>query len=185
MARPTHFIPQSIGYVIDALRKAKNRNERLQILKDHDNIALRCILRMQFDDELIFELPKDEVEFKPGNFPLDLGDTSLKQQYKKFYLFLKDKHPRLKQDKREKIFIRLLESLDDREAKILLDVKDKKLKCGVTKKLVDEAFPGLLPEKEEKVVEKKEKKKKEKVEEVPEAETVVVADVAEELELEE
>jgi hypothetical protein len=39
---------------------------------------------------------------------------------------LKDKHPRLKQDKREKIFIRLLESLDDREAKILLDVKDKK-----------------------------------------------------------
>jgi hypothetical protein len=39
----------------------------------------------------------------------------------------------------------VLESIHPKEAKVLIAVKDKKLPYkGLTKKLVEEAFPGLL-----------------------------------------
>lgn len=50
----------------------------------------------------------------------------------------------MKQTKRESLFINLLESLDPKEAKILIDAKDKKLDLGLTKKVIDEVFPGLI-----------------------------------------
>jgi hypothetical protein len=47
--------------------------------------------------------------------------------------------------RRETLFIELLENINPLEAKILLAVKDKKLPFkGLTAKLVEEAFPGLL-----------------------------------------
>ena len=44
------------------------------------------------------------------------------------------------------MFIELLESVHDQEAQLLLQIKDKKIKCrGLTYKLVKETFPELIP----------------------------------------
>ena len=47
--------------------------------------------------------------------------------------------------KRESMWIDLLESLSEGEADLLAKAKDRRLKYkGITRKLVEEAFPGLL-----------------------------------------
>jgi hypothetical protein len=47
---------------------------------------------------------------------------------------------------RETIFTEILEGIHPSEVELLLQVKDKKLKCrGLTFNLVKETFPNLLP----------------------------------------
>ena len=54
-------------------------------------------------------------------------------------------NPNLKPARREYLFIELLESLHPSEADLLLQVKDKKIKCrGLTYNLVKETFPNLI-----------------------------------------
>ena len=72
-------------------------------------------------------------------------DSGLYNEERRLYLFIKGGHPNLKSVRREEIFIQVLESVHPREAKVLLAVKEKNLPYkGLTKKLVDEAFPGLI-----------------------------------------
>jgi hypothetical protein len=134
----------SIGEVVGKLKSAKTKTERLQILKDNDCSALRGILRMNFDRSLILALPEGEPPFKKAVVPDGLAQTTLKASAKGWYVFIKDLAPNLKQSKREAMFIQLLESLDKTEADILLKAKDRKLDLGLTKKAIDEVFPGLI-----------------------------------------
>jgi hypothetical protein len=47
--------------------------------------------------------------------------------------------------RREGLFLNLLESLNPEEAELLIAAKDKKMKYkGITKKLVNDAFPNLI-----------------------------------------
>jgi hypothetical protein len=47
--------------------------------------------------------------------------------------------------KREKMFIDMLEAVHPEDAKLLIKMKDKQnLGKGITKKLVQEAYPGLI-----------------------------------------
>lgn len=147
LATPVHNIPLTVGEVFKKLESAQTKNERADILKAHDSLALRSLLRLNFDPNIEFELPEGVPErYKPNNRPLGMGETSLKAIVKKFYIFTKQGAPKLRQSKREIIFLQTLEQLDAFEAKLLLDAKDKKLEFGLTKKLVDEVFPGILPE---------------------------------------
>ena len=64
---------------------------------------------------------------------------------RKLYLFVEGGNPNLKQVRREYLFVELLESIDPSEAELLLQVKDKKIKCrGLTYNLVKETFPELI-----------------------------------------
>jgi hypothetical protein len=76
--------------------------------------------------------------------PQGFGETTLKVSAKGWYVFNKENAPNLRQSKRESMFISLLEALDPVEAEILLAAKDKKLDLGLTKKALDEVFPGLI-----------------------------------------
>lgn len=135
---------QTVGETITALRKARTKEDKIKILKKNDTVALQCLLRMNYDPQLKFALPEGTPPFKKCPDPIGLAPTELRQQYKKFYVFLEGKHPTITQPKREAKFIQLLESLAAEEADILLSVKEKNLKCGLTKKIIEEVYPGLI-----------------------------------------
>lgn len=134
----------SVAEVIRLLKSAKTKNERVEILKKNDTPALRGILRMNYDVDLKLALPDGIPPYKPLNVPQGFGETTLKTSARGWYVFIKEKSPNLKQSKRESIFISLLESLDPVEAEILVSAKDRKLDLGLTKKAIDEVFPGLI-----------------------------------------
>lgn len=130
--------------VIEVASKAKTREEKIQVLKQNESWALKDILRGAYDDSIQWNLP-------PGKPPYEACDESnhpsnLHQHNKKFIFFAKggkgDKMPAVK---RESIFIKMCEAVHPVEADMLCLMKDKKqLAKGITKKIVKEAFPGLI-----------------------------------------
>ena len=67
-------------------------------------------------------------------------------QNKKFRFFVKgrqgDTMPKVK---REKIFLDMVETIHPKDAELVCAMINKKLKVkGITKKLVQEAYPGLI-----------------------------------------
>jgi Family of unknown function (DUF6433) len=134
----------TIAEIVGKLKRAKTKNERVQILKDNDCAALRGIIRMNFDESLALSLPKGRPPFKSTTVPDGFAKTTLKASAKGWYVFVKELSPNVKQSNREAMFIQLLESLDKSEAEILLSAKDGELDLGLTKKAINEVFPGLI-----------------------------------------
>jgi hypothetical protein len=61
-------------------------------------------------------------------------------------MYLLGNKPELTRIKRESLFIGLLESIDRRDAELLIRVKDQKLPRTISTKVVNKAFPGLINE---------------------------------------
>ena len=74
-------------------------------------------------------------------------EKRLVQESRKFYLFVEgitQTQRNITAVKREQIFITLLESIDPKDAKVVLAMKNRKLPYkGLTRKLVAEAFPTI------------------------------------------
>ena len=132
----------SLVTILEDVAKAKNKKEKKEVLLTHG--ALKEILKYTYDPNIKFLLP-------PGNPPYKSvvdeteNPTYLYGLVRKLYLFVEGGNPNLKSQRREYLFIELLESIHPKEAEILLQVKDKKLKCnGLTYNLVKETFPRLI-----------------------------------------
>jgi len=135
---------------------------RVQYLKDNSYPALRDVLRINFDDDIVSLLPKGIPPYKKDNVPAGMEYTTLHKGFRKFKYFFKGAYSGINQGKRESMFISLLESLHGDEAEMLCLAKDGKLYDaykGLTLKVVQEAFPGLI-KKAPKVAEKKAPAKK-------------------------
>jgi hypothetical protein len=72
--------------------------------------------------------------------------TSLREEYTKFYNFIKGGNDSLSSIRRETIFIQLLEGLHPKEAQILCLTKDKKLTdvYNLPFDLIKEAYPFIV-----------------------------------------
>ena len=125
--------------------EAKTRKDKIEVLHTYNHRGLRDVLKGAFDSAIEFNLPPGEPPFTPGSTS-SFGSTLLKQS-KKFHYFVKTPQRPTAGPKVETIFIQMLESLHPGEAEIVILMKDKNLEGqykGLTKKLVSEAFPGLL-----------------------------------------
>ena len=75
--------------------------------------------------------------------PIGTDHTILSQEAKRLYLFIKGGDDTVKQNKRELLFVQLLEGLSAEEAEFLVAVVNKKVNNkykGFTANLVKEAF---------------------------------------------
>lgn len=134
--------------VDDILRRvaeAKTRKEKIEVLHTYNHRGLRDVLKGAFDDSVEFNLPEGAPPYTSGS-EHSFGTTLLKQS-KKFKYFVKTPQRPSAGPKVETIFIKLLESLHPEEAQVVIWMKDKDLGGkykGLTKKLVSDAFPGLI-----------------------------------------
>lgn len=135
----------SISEILNKVSEIPSKKEKIEYLQKNQSRQLLDILRYAYDDRIKFLLPEGAVPYKPCPFPGQ--EASLYQESRRLYLFVEGGNPNLKQMKRELLFIQLLEMLDPNDAKLIVAVKDKKLPYkGVNKKLIEEAFPGLVNE---------------------------------------
>lgn len=133
----------SISEILELAAKAKDRNERIEILRKHDSSALRTVLKYALDPAIKFMLPDGEPPYKPCQY---VGqETMLYQEARKLYLFIEGGNPNLNPIRRETIFIQMLEAVDPKDAKTLIGMKDKKLPFkNINMNLVNDAFPGMF-----------------------------------------
>ena len=135
-----------ISEVLEEAGKIIQREDRIKFLQLNKSPGLTDILRINYDDSIVSVLPLGAPSFKRDNAPKGYEYTIINKAYTQFKYFFKGPVANgMKPLKREGLFLNLLESLNPEEADILIAAKDKKMKSkGITKRLVNDAFPGLI-----------------------------------------
>lgn len=134
-----------IAEILEQVSKKETKEEKIELLRKHDTVPMRTILKSALDPSIKWNLPKGDPPYKPCPY-LD-QENMLYSETRRLYLFWEGGNPNLKTVKREALFIAMLESLAPADAKLICAAKDKKLPYkGLTVKLINEAFPGLINE---------------------------------------
>jgi|TARA_B100001059_G_C17758159_1_gene541171 hypothetical protein len=135
-----------VSEVLAEAGKIVIREERIKFLRLNKSPGLTDILRIQYDDSIVSVLPLGAPSYKQDDAPKGYEYTILNKAYTQFKYFFKGPvSSGMKPLKREGLFLNLLESLNPEEAELLIAAKDKKMKSkGITKRLVNDTFPGLL-----------------------------------------
>ena len=102
--------------ILQSASSAKTKAEKIKILQEYNSSGLRALLIIAFDESLKFMLPDGEVPFKRNEAPAGTEHTRLDHEYKGFYRFFKGGDSSLTSMHREKLFIQLLEGLQEDEA---------------------------------------------------------------------
>jgi len=136
-------IPPLMSEIATKVNNAKDKPRKLKVLKDHDSVPLRQVLKGAFHPDIKWLLPKGDVPYTPNDAPLGTDHTILSQEAKRLYLFIEGGDNTISQNKRETTFIQMLEGLSAEEAEFLIAVVNKKINNkykGFTANLVKEAF---------------------------------------------
>ena len=132
-----------LSEVLNIVARAKTKDRKIALLREHNSEALRMIIKSSFDPKIEWELPPGEVPFIANDAPAGTEHTILAHEARKLYHFIKGGNPTLTQSKREIMFIQMLEGLHKDEASLLISAKDKKLHRkykGLSDNVVKEAF---------------------------------------------
>ena len=131
--------------VLEEVAKAKTKETKVKILKENDGWALKDIIKGSLDPKLEWNLPKGTVPYnacEEYNAP-----SNLMTQNEKFRYFVKGlkSSENLTKLKRETLFIGLCEAIHPKDSELLINMINKEKIKGLTKDVVNKAFPGLLP----------------------------------------
>ena len=133
--------------VLELVAQAETRKDKIAMLREHNSLELRDILKGAFDDTIQFILPTGVPPVNESEKKL-YDKTRLMSETKKFRYFVKGgPGEQVNRVRREKMFIDILYRIDSKEIPLVCHMKDKTMEGvfkGLTKKLVQEAFPGLI-----------------------------------------
>ena len=136
-------VPLLFSEIAAKVNNAKDKPRKLKVLQDNDSVALRQVLKGAFDPKIVWELPEGDVPYTVNDAPIGTEHTVLSQEAKRLYLFTRGGDNSLTRNKRETLFIQMLEGLSGEESKFLITVVNKKINNeykGFTANLVKEAF---------------------------------------------
>ena len=130
--------------VLQKVSNAKTKAQKIKLLQEYNSPALRAILIANFDESVVSMLPEGDVPYDRNDAPEDTEHTKLVHEYRKLYLFFKG-GANISQNRREMLFIQLLEGLHQGEAEVLCLMKDRKIgkRWKITKQCVEQAFPQI------------------------------------------
>ena len=131
--------------ILERFEKAKNKQERVKVLKENEIMPLLDVLRGTFDEAIQWNLPGGTPPYTPSSE--ESPPSSLLRQHLQFKYFVKGlrESSKLNPIRRERMFIDMLEAVHPRDAEILVSMINKKSPVkGLTKTVVKEAFPELI-----------------------------------------
>jgi len=130
--------------VLEKVSKSKTPITKVKTLQNNDSFALKTILQAYYRDDVVFDLPPGIPPYREDDgLPGEQVQTINKAIRNLKNCVVQSKIPKWK---KEQTFIRLLETVHAKDAKVLLDVKDKTLEesyPGLTRKIVVKAYPTL------------------------------------------
>ena len=138
--------------LLEAVDSERVKARKLEILRTHGEDSFKMTMIWNFDESVVSMLPEGNVPYQPVESDVqasvDKGlpqRSTIRNQAKNFYRFVKGGDDAMNKIKRESFFINILETLPPPEAEILVLVKDKALntKYKITKELVAEAYPEI------------------------------------------
>ena len=132
-----------ISEILEKVSKVKTKKEKVKLLQEYNHNALRMVIKSSFDPKIEWALPDGDVPYTRNDAPEGTEHTSLSYESRKLYHFIKGGDNQITQNKREAMFVQMLEGLHESEAAVLVAAKDKKLHQmykGLSAPVVKEAF---------------------------------------------
>ena len=132
-----------ISEILDKVSKLKTKKEKIAWLRAQDTNGLRMVIKSSFDPKIRWLLPTGDVPFNRNDAPPGTEHTDLHMESRKMYHFVEGGNNTITQNKRENLFIQMLEGLQENDADVLIAAKDKILHRkfkGLSDNVVKEAF---------------------------------------------
>ena len=132
-----------ISEILEKVSKVKTKQEKVGVLREYNHDALRMVIKSSFDPKIEWALPDGDVPYIRNEAPEGTEHTSLSYESRKLYHFIKGGNNQINQNKREAMFVQMLEGLHESEAAVIIAAKDKKLHQvykGLSSNVVREAF---------------------------------------------
>ena len=133
----------SFAEILTKVSKLKTKKEKVAHLRMYNSDSLRMVIKASFDPKIKWSLPEGSVPYIANEAPEGTEHTDLAYEARKLYHFIEGGNATLHQNKRESMFVRMLEGLHPDEAEILVAAKDKSLHRkykGLSENVVKEAF---------------------------------------------
>lgn len=139
---------QNMYEIFRDFERAPDRASKIAVLQKNNRPALLDLLQGAFHPDIQFVI-KSKPSYRRSDAPPGMGYSTIDVELRRVYLFIEgsQKAPKELTDiRRQHILIQILEALEALEADVFMNMllKDLKVK-GLTYKIVQEAFPGLLP----------------------------------------
>ncbi len=140
---------KSLYEVFDEFELAKNKKERMDVISKNLSQSLVDVLKLAYHPDIqwkIKELPENyriPTDMLPG-----ITHDNINGQIRRMYMFRvgDPTAEKLNEHRRNELLIQMLESIEPREAEVILGIFQKDLGVkGLDYKFVKEAFPDLLP----------------------------------------
>ena len=138
MALDTNKCMANIIAKIEAQPTVEKQVEFLQL---HSSYALKAVLGYGMDPGVKWLLPDGDPPYRPLFDAADQEGRFYIECKKLIYFVDSPEGAQVKQLKREQLFIQVLESIDPRDAKLLLRMKNRQIK--IMPEAIAEAFPNL------------------------------------------
>ena len=132
-----------ISEILDKVSKLKSKKDKVKFLQDNNTDSLRMVLKSAFDPKIKWLLPEGDVPYARNDAPEGTEHSVLAYESRKLYHFIEGGNASITQNKRELMFIQMLEGLHESEADVLCAAKDKVLHQkykGLSEPVVKEAF---------------------------------------------
>ena len=129
--------------VLTMVNNAKVKDKKINVLRKYKSDGLKMVLKSSFDPKIVWRLPDGDVPFIKNDAPEGTEHTDLAYEARKLYNFIKGGNGQISQNKREALFVQMLEGLHPNEAQLLVAAKDKALHKeykGLSTNVVKEAF---------------------------------------------
>ena len=129
--------------IFTQINNAKDKPKKIEVLKKYDSPAIRQLLKAAFDPKIEWDLPEGNPPYIANEAPAGTEHTSLLSEARKLYHFVKGGDNTINRLKKETMFVQMLEGLQQKDAEVLIAIKNKNLNNvykGLTASMVKETF---------------------------------------------
>jgi hypothetical protein len=127
--------------IIEKIEAQTTVERQVDFLNLHSSYALKVVLGYGMDPGCKWLLPESDPPYTPLFEAADQEEKFYSECKKLIYFVDTDEGRTVKTIKREQLFIQVLESVDPRDAKLILRMKNKQL--NISMEAVKQAFPNL------------------------------------------
>jgi hypothetical protein len=140
---------KNIFEVFDEFEEAKTKKDRMKVIEKNLSPTLIKVLELAFNPHYEWKIKELPESYKiPNDVLPGITFDGLPAQLRRMYMFQEGNTTAesLTPKRREELLLQMLESIEPREAEIIIGILSKDLGVrGLDYKFVKEAFPQLLP----------------------------------------
>lgn len=132
----------SLSEIVNKATELPTKQEKIDWLRKNDSVPLQTILTIMYSKQVKLLIPNTAPPWKKNGY---VGvEGMLYKEARRLKIFVEHGgYDNLNQVKRENLFIKLLEDIHDKDAELLVKMIQQKPLKGLSRAVVDEAFPHL------------------------------------------